>query len=67
MVLSISAVFVRMRRGFELEEGLAGASLLRTRDSLSVCVVSADMTGGCWLLPERERRSRETSIGGGGL
>ena len=55
MVLSISAVFVRIRRrGFKLEEGLAGASLLCTRDSLSVCGVSADMVDGCWLLPEGE-------------
>jgi hypothetical protein len=44
IVLSISAVFVRMRRGFELEEGLLGASLLCTRDSLAGCDVSADMT-----------------------
>lgn len=62
IVLSISAVFVRMRRGFELEEGLLGASLLCTRDSLSVCDVSADMTMVAGAGAQRERRSRETSM-----
>ena len=64
IVLSISAVFVRMRRGFELEEGLAGASLLLcTRESLSVCGVFTDMTDGCWLECQSKRGSRETSMG----
>ena len=45
IVLSISAVFVRIRRDFELNEGLAGAS---SDGPLSARGSSADMGDRFW-------------------
>jgi hypothetical protein len=46
MVLSISAVLVRMRRFFEIVELISPSSVVQ--GVLSACEVSADMADGCW-------------------
>jgi hypothetical protein len=62
MVLSISAVFVRMRGGLEELDGTSWLSARGRRASVSVCGASADMTECCWRLCQEEIFLSQASI-----